>query len=193
MLSVDVLGYAAVCAPVTGGISRVWTFDPADLDWTQATPGAVYSAAALMAGATTATGGGFREIKFDYLEGQLKSAMTRKNSSIKWNHALTLHLAQMSQDLTTFLETMQKAAACASLGFAVQLNTGKVFIMGESIVNAEKIVQFRVLLDDGTEADTGKMLDDAQGATVVFKGDYGRPLYEFTGGVSAIEALLAED
>lgn len=192
MLSIDVLGYAAQCDPVNGGISRVWVFDPADIDWTQVTPGDVYTACALAAGATTAAGGGFREIKFDYLEGEYKAPFTRKNSSVKYNHALTLHLPQISQDMTKFLETLQKAAACASLGFVFQLNTGKVLVMGESIVNGDKIVQFRVLLDDGTEVGSGKMLDDSQGATVVFKGDYVRPLYEYTGGVSTIEALLAE-
>lgn len=194
MLSIQVSGYTKQCDPITGGVSRVFVFDPADMDWTQGAitaPGlAAYTAVGLHGGATILGGSGFFEIGFDYLEGDYKGTPSVKGSSQKYTHQLTLHLPEMSQRLTNFIFAMQSALTCTSLGFVIVLNTGKIFIMGEKIVNAAELAAvFRVIMGDGGEIGSGKAMDDPQGATVVFKGDYGRPLNEFTGGIAAITAL----
>lgn len=189
MLTFQASGYIKPCTPNTGGISRVWVFDPADMDFTQGgAPANSYSAVALTGGATILGGSGFFSIGFDYLEGQLKSPMNAKGSSVKYAHALSLHVPEVANDLTNFLITMTIALACSSLGFIIEQNNGHVMVMGESIVNGSPIPIFKVIMD-GTEVDTGKAFDDANGAGLMFKGDYGRPLFEFTGGIAAIIAL----
>jgi hypothetical protein len=190
MLSVTVAKYIPSCEPNSGGISRAWVFDPADFDFTK--PGATseYTAVALAGSATILGGSGFFPIKFNYLEGQLKSPQTMKGTSVKYAHSLSLQVPEMGKELTDFLIKMQKASSCGSLAFIVEQNNGRVMVLGESIVNADVIPNFRVVMD-GTELDGGKAFDDANGATLMFKGDYTRPLCEFTGGVAAIIALEA--
>ena len=189
MLAILLQGYSPSCVPNTGGISRIWVFDPADMNFTQAAAGDPYTAVANNAGASPGTGGGFWPITFDYLEGQIKSPLTVKGSSQKFSHALTIHVAEFGNDLTTFLTTMQNATTCASLAFIIEQNNGHVMVMGEAWVNGVTIPRFRCIMTDGTETDSGKAFDDMNGATVVFKADYGRSLIEFTGGIDAIIAL----
>ena len=189
MLAVQVSGYTKPCVPNTGGISRVWVFDPADLDYTQgASPNNSYTAVALIGGATILGGSGFFAIGFDYLSGQYKAPQSVKGSSIKFAHELSLHLPSLDNDLTNFMLTMMNALACASLGFVIEQNNGHILVIGEQSVNGETIPLFRIQMD-GTSVDSGKAFDDENGATVMFKGDYSRPAYEFTGGIDAIIAL----
>lgn len=188
MLTIQVSGYTKPCESNSGGISRAWVFDPADFDFTQATASDPYTAVALAAGATIIDGSGFFPIGFDYLEGELKAPQTGKGSSNKYAHSLMLQVPVMGQELTKFLLDMQKASACSSLGFIVECNNGKVMVLGERVVNGGTIPFFRVVMD-GTEVESGKAMDDHNGAKLMFKGDYTRPLHEFTGGVDAIIAL----
>lgn len=193
MLLVQVSGYTKQCEPNSGGISRIFVFDPADMDFTQSAitaPGlAPYTAVALMAGATILGGSGFFEIGFDHMEADLKAPHSVKGSSQKFTHTLSMQIPGESQRLTNFLYAMMSALMCTSLGFVVVYNNGKIKVMGEKIVNAAELpALFRVIMD-GTEIDSGKAMDDPNGAKVVFKGDYNRPLNEFTGGLSAILAL----
>lgn len=183
-------GYTRQCDPNSGGISRVWVADSADFDWTNAggTNTCVYSAVALVAGATILGGSGFFPIEFDIYEGELKTAHSVKGSSNKYSSTLTLQTPVWGKEAGIFAAKMQKASACGSLLFVVEQNNGRILVMGESIVNAGKIPLFRVIMD-GTESDSGKQFDDMNGSKFVFKGDYTRPLFEFTGGASAIEAL----
>jgi hypothetical protein len=187
MLSVTVSKYVPSCIPNSGGISRAWVFDPADFDFTYAA-GTGYTAVALMGGATILGGSGFFPIKFNYLEGQYKASHTFKGSSNKWAHSISLQVAYIGQELADFLTDMQTASTCGSLAFVLELNNGKVIVIGESNVNSAVIPNFRFVMD-GTEADSGKAFDDNNGAQLMFKGDYTRAAYEFTGGVAAIIAL----
>lgn len=187
MLSVSLSKYTPDCVQNSGGISRAWVFDPADFDFTLVS-GAGYTAVALVAGATVLGGSGFFPIKFNYVEGQYKATQSMKGTSVKYAHSLSLQVSIVGQTLAEFLIDMQKASSCNSLGFIIEMNNGKVIVIGESVVNSEVIPFFRVVMD-GTELDGGKAFDDNNGATLMFKGDYSRPAYEFTGGVAAIIAL----
>lgn len=178
MLSIPVIGYVKPCTPNSGGISRVWVFDPEDMDFTYVPGSAIYSAVALRAGATILGGSGFFPIGFDYLEGRVQSAQSAKGSSNKWANTLELEVPFFGKELALFLESMQQATSCSSLGFILEQNNGKVVVMGEKYVNSATIPFFRVIMD-GTKADGGKAYDDPNGAALMFKGDYSRPLYEY--------------
>ncbi len=188
MLTIKASAYQPTCGQNSGGISRVWVFDPADFDWTQPTALGSYSAVALAGTATVLGGSGFFPIKFNYLEGELKSTQTLKGASNKYAHTLTLQVPVFGAELTVFLSHMQEASSCNSLGFVIEMNNGVIMVMGESIVNSDIIPNFRVVMD-GTDGGSGKAFDDNNGATLMFKGDYSRPLYDYSGGVSTIIAL----
>jgi len=188
MLSVSITGYAPPCSNNSGGISRAWVFDPADMDFTQATETDPYTAVALVAGATVVGGSGFKPIKFDYLEAEHKAVQSLKGSSNKWAHTLALQVPQHGQKLSEFLLKQSIASSCGSLGFVIEQNNGKVIVIGESVVNASTIPVFRIVMD-GTEDGSGKAFDDVNGAKLMYKGDYSRPAWEYTGGIDAIIAL----
>lgn len=182
--------YNPTCINNAGGISRAWLFDAGDFDFTTGTA-ATYSAVALVAGATILGGSGFFPIKFNNLEGEYKATHTQNtNNSNEYAHSVSLQVSVLGAELTDFMTLNQKASACGKLGLIMEMNNGKVIVVGESIVNADVIPLFKMRLD-GTEMGSGKAWSDLNGATLSFKGMYNRPAYEFAGGVSAIIALEA--
>jgi hypothetical protein len=189
MLAVTVGKYTPVCATNAGGVSRIWTFDAADFDFTY-TPGTGYTAVALMAGATVVGGSGFFPINFNYLEAEYKAPQTIKGTSVSYMHTLTLQVSTLSEELTDFMIKMQTASACGDLGFIIQLNNGTILVIGESIVNGDKLPRYRIIMD-GSEMASGKAFDDNNGAALSFKGSFSKPAHVFTGGLAAIEALEA--
>lgn len=190
MIQFQAGGYARQCDPNSGGVAAVWVADSSDFDWTNAggTNTCVYSAVGLRGGATILDGSGFFPIGFDIYEGELKTGHSVKGSSNKYGNSLMVQLPVWGKEAGIFAAKMQKASACGSLLFVVQQNNGRIMVMGESYVNGIKIPPFRVIMD-GTEFESGKQFDDINGAKFMFKGDYTRPLFEFTGGVDAIIAL----
>jgi hypothetical protein len=191
MLCVKLQAYNRNCGGVTGGISRIWMFDPSDFNFTQAAPinsaGQPYTAVARRTGAT-APDAVFFPVKFQFKEAQRSWKHTVKSCSVKYEHEVKAQLPQLSQELTTFLQSLDRAGCCCGLGVLIEHNDGKIFVMGEKYVNAGRIPYFEVKMD-GSDGDSGKLYDDFNGANVVIKGDYTRDLYEFTGGSAAIEAL----
>jgi hypothetical protein len=195
MLCVKLKKYTRPCLGVSGGIGKIWVFDPADVDFTQAAPSAggspqPYTAVALRPTATIATGSGFFPITFQYKEAERTWKHSVKGCSTKYEHEFKAQLPQLSQELTAFLQSLDSAGCCCGLGLAIQHNDGKIFIAGEKYVNAAEIPPFIVQMN-GSDGATGKLFDDFNGANVVFKADYNRDLYEFTGGAAAIAALEA--
>lgn len=189
MLTQVTAKYNPTCINNAGGISRAWLFDAGDFDFTTGGTAATYSAVALMAGATILGGSGFFPIKFNHLEGEYKATHTQNtNGSNEYAHTVSLQVQILGSELTNFMELNQKASACGLLGIVLELNNGKIIVIGESIVNAVVIPTFKIRLD-GSELGSGKAWGDNNGATLSFKGMYNRGAYEFTGGVSAIIAL----
>ena len=193
MLSVQLRKYVRPCLGVSGGISRIWVFDPEDFDFTQAAPVAnvpqPYTAVARRTGAT-APNAMFFPITFQIKEAQRTWKHSTKGCSVKYEHELKAQLPQLSHDLTTYLQSLDVAGCCSGLGLAIEHNDGKIFLMGEKYVNANPIPFFQVQMN-GSDGDSGKVYDDFNGANVVIKADYNRDLYEFTGGAAAIVALQA--
>lgn len=185
MLCVTLTAYKRACSGVTGGLSRLWVFDPADFDFTQAKTDDPYTVVARRMGAATAK---MYPIKFQFKEAERTWKQSVKSCSVKYEHEIKAQLPQLSNDLTVFLKTLDSAGCCCGLGFVIQHNDGKIFVMGEKYVNATSIPFFEVKMD-GSDGASGKLYDDFNGANMVIKGDYSRELYEFTGGASAIEGF----
>lgn len=194
MLTITNHKYVATCAANSGGISRLWVFDPADFTWTQAAATAAnplppYTAVALMAGATLVGGSGFYKVPLYYLTGMYKAVQSRKNTSNVWSHELSFTLPQMSIELTEFIANLQAAANCSSLGWLICDYNGVFTVLGEQFVGGVAIPGLWRMLMDGTEETTGKALEDDNASTIVIKGNYNRKAVQYTGSLASIVAL----
>lgn len=193
MLCVKLKSYTAACAATSGGVANIWFFDPADFNFTQdaaaadGTPGE-YTAVALRAGATAAGGALMYPVSFQRKEAEFTAKQSVSGCSVKWDYELTMQLPNISHDLNTFLMSLDAAGCCCGVGVVIRLNSGKVFVAGERFVNTEQIPYFE-LKQDGSEIGSGKQFSDFNGAKLTIKGEYSRPPFEFTGGVSVITAL----
>lgn len=185
MLCVTLTSYSRPCGGVTGGVSAIWVFDPADWNFTQTAAGDPYSVAARRTGATAVGGALMFPIKFQAKEAEFKFKQSVNGCSVKYEFEIPAQLPDLSNDLTNFLSNLDSAGCCCGLGLVIELNTGKIFIVGEKYVNGAKIPYFEVKMD-GTEGTSGKKFEDFNGANVVFKGEYSRAAREFSGGISVI-------
>lgn len=189
MLCFNAKGYVRTCAGVSGGVSRIWIFDPADFDWTLAQADApAYSVVARRSGATAEGGACMYPVVFQDKEANYQFAHSVTGCAVRYEHTLNLQLPQLSGSLTRFLQYLDAAGCCCGLGFVIELNDGKIFVMGERYVGGAPIPLFKVR-QDGTTGDTGKLFSDFNGANVVMKADYSRALLEYSGGISAIVAF----
>lgn len=193
MLSITNNKYVAPCLGNSGGISNAWVFDPADFTFTQAAgtasnPLAPYTAVALMAGATLVGGSGFYPVPFYYLTGSYKATHSKKNTSNVWAHELSFFMPRINSGLTEFIANLQAASSCSSLGWIIEDYNQTVTVLGEMNVGGVPIPLWRMLMDGSTE-ETGKSMEDDNGATVMIKGTYTRKAVQFTGGIAAIIAL----
>jgi hypothetical protein len=191
MTCVQLQSYNRACGGVTGGLSDILIFDPADFDFTQAAPVSgvqqPYTAVARAAGVSNTAV--FYPVKFQEKEAERLWAHTVTGCSVKYEHTVNAQLPQLSQGLTTFLQSLDAAGCCCGLGLIIRHNDGKIFVMGEKIVNAASIPKFSVKME-GSDGTSGKLFDDFNGANVVIKGEYSRDLFEYTGTWASLEALL---
>lgn len=192
-LSINILPFNRICGPTFGGLARVWLFDPADFDFTQAVPGVgganPYSAVALATAAAGNAAAKMYPIVFDKKTAEYTFKQSRKGCSVKYEHQLELKLSDLSQLITNWNAALDAAGCCGGLGILMQLNSGKMFVAGERVVNGAPIEIPLDMVQDGSSGSTGKLIDDENAETVILKGDYTRKLYEFTGGVASIMAL----
>lgn len=199
MIAITVKGYSRPCGGVVGGLARLWVGDPKDFAFTQPAAAAngdaqAYSVIALSTAAAAAISGSpslvaaLYPIVFLEEEGEYTFQRSSKGCSTKYQHNINAQLPQLSQGCNTFLQKMDAAGCCTGLLFVMEMNDGKIFVAGESIVNGVTILPFRMKHGD-TDGTSGKVLDDYSGVNVKFTGAYTRPLYEFSGGAAAIEAM----
>ncbi len=181
MLCVTLNSYNAPCSAVSGGVSNIWLFDPEDFNFTQDNVTKSYTAISLRPSST----GNLYPIKFEKKEAEYKFKHSRNGRVVKYEHTLDARLPKLSQEITNFLKELDDAGVCCGLGVIFRDNNGKIFVIGEKFVNTEEITDFEILMD-GSEGGTGKKLEEFNGATVMFKGDYSRAANEFTGGMSVL-------
>lgn len=193
MLCITLKNYVRACSAVSGGISDIAIFDPADFDFTQAADidGAKqpYTAAALRAGATAATGGLMFLITFQQDEAEWQWKQSVKGCSTKYEHSFNFQLPDNSQTLTNFQAALDAASCCCGLGFIFRMNSGKIFVAGEKYVNGSSIQRF-TLVQNGSTGGSGKLIDDPNVGNIIIAGNYIRNLNEFTGDWADIEALM---
>lgn len=191
MLCVSLRQYARTCGGVTGGLSDIAVFDPNDLDFTQVTSsdGVVgpYTAADERHGVA---GISVFFISFQQDEAELKWTQSRTGCSVKYEYDLLMQLPEMSQELTNFQQALDAAGCCCGVGMFVRFNSGRVFVLGEKIVNGASVPRF-TMAQDGSEGGSGKLFSDFNGGNIHLKGSYSRAPYEFTGGWAVIEALAS--
>lgn len=274
MLSVKLRPMNKPCVTTSGGVARVWVFDPEDFSFTQANDDAItgpqpYTAIALRTGGTggaatasitgdavtsvtvgtpgtgyivppivTFTGGGgtgatavanvvggvivsitvtaggtgyttaptvvitavgataaggarMYPINFSKKgnEAEYTYKQSRKGSANKVEHQLQFFVNDLDQLITQWNQAIDNAGACGGVGLAIQLNSGKIFIAGEKYVGNNPVNVPLLMTQDGSSGTSGKLFDDQNGQDTILKGDCGRTLYEFTGGLSSILAL----
>lgn len=188
MLCITLQSYNAPCGVTSGGVSDIWIFDPSDFDFTQTTTAGVkqpYTAVALRAGATALGGAKMFPVKFQRKEAEFKFKHSINGASVKYDFDIMAQLPNLSHDLTIFLQSLDNAGVCCGLGMIILLNSGKLFVIGERYVNTGLVPYFEVKMD-GSEGGSGKKFEDFNGANVMFKAEYGRMAYEYTGGVQSI-------
>jgi len=187
MLCITLKGLNQLCTGVSGGMIRCWIFDPLDFDWTQAPAVAgvaqVYTAVALVATATT---GKMYRINFTEKTGKWSYTQSRNGCSVKYEHQIEFALPDLNQEITTWNQVVDAAGCCCGLGVVIQLNTARIFVAGEKVVNAAAIEVPMKVVQDGSTGDSGTNLDDPNQQLTILKGDYGRSLYEYTGGAQSI-------
>lgn len=188
MLCVTLNKLTRECAPSSGGVSRLLIFDPADFDFTQDTTSKAYTAVARRVGADEAPNlGFFFDVKFKRKEAEFKYTHSIGASGApKYAAELTALFPALGQELTNFLTNLDAASYCCGLGLVVVLNSGVIYILGEGYVDGEVVDPFYEVLHNGTEATSGKLFDDLNGATLKFTSDYGRAPNTFSGGLSSI-------
>lgn len=192
-LAVKLVGYAAACAAISGGVSRLWVFDNKDYTFTQAafdpaTGHAPYTAITAMTGADAA-GAAMLPLKFERFEVEYTYKQSRKGRFSKYEHQLQFKMADLSQSLANWNVLLDAASACEGVGLIIQLVTGKILVMGEAIIGGNPIEVPMYVMQDGSSGTSGKVMDDFNGQDTILKTDYNRPLLEFTGGLAAITAL----
>lgn len=189
MLCVLMQGYARACGGVTGGISDIAVFDPADFNFTQTTATSPYSVVALRAGATAEDGAKMYIINFQDKEAEWTWKQSKNGCATKYEHEFKFQLVENSNTLTNFQQALDAASCCCGLGLAVRLNSGRIFIAGEKYVNAASITKFTIA-QDGSDGTSGKNFDDPNVGNILLKGDYSRNLREYSGTWASIEALM---
>jgi hypothetical protein len=61
-------------------------------------------------------------------------------------------------------------------------------VLGEKYVNDSAITKF-IMKNDGSDGDSGKVLDDFNGVNLHLKGSYKRMAYEYTGSWDVVVAM----
>lgn len=142
-----------------------------------------------------ASSAGVKLFSIDSLVDTMAVTVTQANadgSSSSYAYDITASLAQFSQRMAVFNSKIDAAAGCCRLVFVWINNDGKIFVAGEKYVDATKIgVPFR-LWQNGSKIATGAKFTDKNGQDISIKGTYSRLPYEFTGGISAIDAFLSD-
>jgi hypothetical protein len=189
MVCVNLRKYQRNCAAVTGGVSDIAIFDPSDLDFTQGADDAngktAYSA---VEERDDVDGASIFMINFQVDEAEWTYTQSKTGCATKYEHNFNFQLPDNSQNLSTFMQSLDSAGCCCGIGIFLRLNSGKIFVAGEKYVNGDSITRFQIA-QDGTEGGSGKLFDDFNGGNLKLKGNYSRNLYEYSGTWASIEAL----
>lgn len=198
MLCVRLKAFDKACQATTGGISRIWIFDREDFNFTQALADGdgnaqKYSAIAVRtaAGADDADGAVLFPVQFQYKEAEYRYTHSLNGSSVKYEHVIEFLLPDLDHFITQWNERVDAASACCGIGIIVELNSGKILVLGEKYVNDSAVREFR-MAQNGSTGTSGRLFEDPNGQTTLLTGDYFRSAYEYSGTIASLEALEAQ-
>lgn len=197
MLCVRLKSFDKACAATTGGISRIWIFDRDDFDFTQAADvdGAKqkYSAIAVRtaAGADDQDGAVLFPITFQFREAEYRYTQSLNGSSVKYEHIVEFLLPDLDHFIAQWNDAVDAASACCGIGIIVELNSGKILVLGEKYVNGDAIREWRIV-QNGSTGTSGRLFEDPNGQTTLLTGDFSRSAYEYSGTVASLQALEAQ-
>lgn len=198
MLCVRLKSYDKACTATSGGVSRVWIFDREDFNFTQASADAdgnkpKYTAVTVRtaAGADDTDGAVLFPVTFQYKEAAYRYAQSKAGTSSKYEHTVEMLLPDLDHFITQWNERVDAASACCGIGVILELNSGKIIVLGEKYVNGSSIREWR-MEQNGSTGDTGKLFEDSNGQTTLLVGDYYRSAYEYSGTTASLEALEAQ-
>jgi hypothetical protein len=100
-------------------------------------------------------------------------------------------LPDLDHFITQWNERVDAAGACCGIGVIVELNSGKILVLGEKYVNGTAIREFRMEGGDSTGT-SGRLYEDPNGQTTLLTGDYFRSAYEYSGTIDSLLALEAQ-
>ncbi|MGN6438376.1 MAG: hypothetical protein ACTHMM_17670 [Agriterribacter sp.] len=197
MLGCKVQGYKRACAPSVGGVGTLLVGDANDFNFTEASEGSdadVSGYATIQRRVGAVEGGGAYLFPVDSLSDSISVEMDItsdvEQGSTSYAYTVVARLSKMSQQLVTFNKKIDAAYQCCQLLIVWRNNDGAVFVAGEKYVNDQTIPPFR-FRQDGGKIQTGKKFTEFNGQDLSLKADYLRAAYEFVGGFSAIEAMIA--
>ena len=180
----------STCAVVPGGVARIFMADATLLDFTQASP---VSGVPQPYTAITDLGTATNIYPIQFTRMRAKYGYKMKNTdgvSPSYTHALEFDVPDINM-LTEQWSTLTDAQGyCCGILLFVVLNSGRILVMGEASVNGDPIAVPFYTYQDGSSADSGAKMDDANTNKVILTGMYNRPLIEYTGGLASLLALL---
>jgi hypothetical protein len=196
MIGCEVRGYTPTCSSVVGGVGTIYVGDANDFDFTEGAPlpsgdASGYNAIAYRAGATSAGGAYFYEIKS--VTESIMVDVSQSNAeytSSDYAYEIKVRAAKFGQSMTNFAKKLDAASVCCQLIFVWINNDGSIQVAGEKYVNSLQIPAFK-FRQDGSKFGTGQKFANFNGGDLAFKGNYLRLPYEFTGGIAALTPFIA--
>jgi len=192
MLCTKFISNKSTCSNSPGGVAKMYIFDPADFDWTQAAPvSGVIQPYTAIADLSTDDPSTLFEVSFqrDEAEYSFKQS-SKKGFSTKYEHQVVFTRPGMDMLQTQWAALMDKAGGCCGIGIIVVTNDGLIRILGENSVNGDPLTVPFFFYQDGTTGTTGKKFDDSNAIVPMLKGDYSRAAIYYTGPLSDITAFL---
>lgn len=186
-----IVTYAPVtCKVVPGGIARIFIADATLFDFTQASP---VSGVTQPYTAITDLGTSTKVYSVQFTRMRAKYGYKMKNTdgvSPSYNHTLEFDVPDINMLTEQWSSLVDAQGYCCGILIIIVLNSGRILIMGEASVNASPLGVPFYTFQDGSSADSGAKMDDANTNKVILTGMYNRPLIEYTGALSTILALL---
>lgn len=181
----------ATCGVKAGGIARIAIGDATLWDFTQAAP-----VSGVPQPYTAITDLGTADVlhTVQFTRHQASYDVTQKNNdgtAPSYDHVITFPVPDLSNLTYQWSSLVDAQGYCCGVLVVMVLNSGRVLIMGEGSVNASPLQIPFYTYQDGSKGTTGKKMDDQNQYMVSIKGQYNRPLIEYTGSLSALLALFA--
>lgn len=172
----------AVCDNTAGGIAKLYLFDPYDFTFDTPAGDDTHFNAYHQFNTSFPNLHLFYELAFQNGEANYTMKQSsKKGQATLYEHEITFTAPNVSMLQTQFNIQIDAAGGCCGVGVVIVLNSGKIFIAGEKVMNYEEIINPLHLFMDGTTGNSGKQYSDINGTTVSFKGTWTRPLIEYTG------------